>query len=142
MVKRVKIIGLYTVSLIVFWLVISLFLPPSLKAESKSKAWEAVYTVDNSLKNTWAGELRWENREGKILEIHFIENGETISEMNSEDQVDMSKSNRYEFAYLGSKPSNKSKYQIFIRWEENGKEHEETVEFKPVKRYFVVPKLS
>ena len=38
------------------------------------------------------------------MAIHFLENGKIISEINTEDQVDIMKNTKYEFAYLGGEP--------------------------------------
>ncbi|MFC0562255.1 hypothetical protein [Halalkalibacter alkalisediminis] len=140
--KAKSIIPIFIVGLLVVWVVISMLLPPNLKAESKENGWKAIYTVDNSLKKTWAGNLSWEKRQGKLLDVRFIENGKVISYMNTEDQVNMKENDKREFAYLGQKPIEKNTYQLYIHWEEDGEKYEETLEFKPVKRLLVIPKFS
>ena len=139
--KKKRNIAISILGLLVLWMIVSMLLPSTLKAESKDNRWHAVYTVDHSLKKTWAGELKWEKGNQEILAIHFLENGKVISKINIEDQVDMMKNNKYEFAYLGEEPNKGITYQLFIRWKEGGKEYEETLDFKRVKRLFVIPKI-
>lgn len=138
--KKVS-IGL-VILLFVIWMVVSLIFPPKLIASSSDGKFDAVYTVSHSLKETWAGQVEWEESDGVIVNLSFYENDIQLTGDIMTHPIEMDQSNSYEFAFLGAEPNPTSVYTLRISVEEEGKTHEEILTFKPRKRLFVLPALD
>ncbi|MCC5892035.1 hypothetical protein [Exiguobacterium sp.] len=138
--KKVS-IGVVTL-LLGTWMIISLTLPPKLVASSNDGKFDAVYTVSHSLKETWAGQVEWDESEGVIVNLSFYENDTQLTGEIVGDPIEMLQSNSYEFAFLGAEPNPDSIYTLRISVEEKGERHEEILTFKPRKRLFVLPTID
>ncbi|TCI26203.1 hypothetical protein EVJ27_07625 [Exiguobacterium sp. SH3S2] len=140
--KKLKVelgmIGLF----LVIWVGFSLTLPPKLVASSEDEKFNAIYTVSHSLKETWAGELTWDELDGEIVDLSFYENDTQLTGDFLSEPIDMRQNSYYEFVFLGSEPNSDSDYTLRILWKASGESHEEVLTFKEKKRFFVLPTLD
>ncbi|WP_096155719.1 hypothetical protein [Bacillus sp. FJAT-45066] len=132
--------GSLVVLLLVYGFVIYSYAQPGYLA-GETEEWSASYVSEQSAKDIWRGDFTWEKKSGIITKYEFKKNGQTITNLVENAEIDMASTEKYSFASLGEPPVKGENYELVITWAFEGQEKVETVQLDYQNRYFVVPRF-
>lgn len=137
--KKIVVVSLVVLLLVSGWIIYSFTQPGNLVG--KTEEWSASYVLDQSAKEIWRGDFTWEKRSGVITNYEFKKNGQTLTNLVEDKEIDMSSTDKHSFASLGEPPVKGENYELVISWVIEGQEVVDTVKLDYKNRYFAIPRF-